>query len=117
MKAFLVISHGSYSPKLLEEVVQLVKILQGKINFPICEYAFLEITQPDIPQGIKNCVDKGAKEITILLNFLNSGRHVNQDVPRIVGEMSKQYPHVKMTITKPIGQHPKIPELFTDYLS
>ncbi len=113
-KAFLVISHGSHSPKLLEEIKILVQALNGMIKYPIGEYAFLEITQPDIPTGIKNCVDQGADEIRILLNFLNSGRHVNQDIPRIVESAQKNYPQVKITISTPVGQHKQIPHLFAD---
>lgn len=113
-KAFLVISHGSHSSKLLEEIKMLVQRLKPIIKYPVGEYAFLEITQPDIPAGIKNCVDQGADEIRILLNFLNSGRHVNQDIPRIVESAQKNYPHVKITISTPVGQHKKIPQLFAD---
>ncbi len=113
-KAFLVISHGSHSPKLLEEIKILVQTLKPMIKYPVCEYAFLEITQPDIPTGIKNCVDQGADEIRILLNFLNSGRHVNQDIPRIVESAQKNYPQVKITISTPVGQHKQIPHLFAD---
>ncbi len=115
-KAFLVISHGSHSPKLLEEIKLLVQTLKPMIQYPIAEYAFLEITQPDIPTGIKNCVDQGADEIKILLNFLNSGRHVNQDIPRIVESAQKEFPQVKITISIPVGQHRQIPTLFADLI-
>ncbi len=115
-KAFLIISHGSHSQKLEGEVQVLVNKLKSLTDFPICEYAFLEITQPSISDGIRNCVKQGATEIKVLLNFLNSGRHVDQDIPRIVEESKKEFPQVKITISKPVGQHDKIPQLFTDLL-
>lgn len=116
-KAFLVISHGSHSSKLVGEIQRLVESLKNLTQMAICEYAFLEITDPSIPEGIKKCVHQGATEIKILLNFLNSGRHVDQDIPRIVQDTQKEFPQVKITISTPVGQHAKIPELFLDLLS
>ena len=117
MKAILLVSHGSHSQKTKEEVSALVKQLKQESRIPIFEYAFLEIESPSIPEGIDLCAQKGVTEIVILLNFLNAGRHVDQDVPKIVQEESKKYPSVKFRISAPVGQHPKIPDLFLDLLN
>ena len=116
MKAVLLISHGSHSPKTKREVIALIKRLKLLSRFKIFEYAFLEIESPGIPSGIDRCVRQGATDIIILLNFLNSGRHVDEDIPRIVGEAKRKYPKVKFRITLPVGQHPRIAELFVDLL-
>ena len=116
MKAVLIISHGSHSAKTKQEVALLVEQLQERSKIPIVEYAFLEIEKPGIPEGIDQCVKKGAREILVTLNFLNSGRHVNADIPRIVSEAQKKHPNVKIKITSPVGQHPKIIDLFLDII-
>ena len=116
MNAALLISHGSHSPKTKKEVASLVKHLKSESAFKIFKYAFLEIEKPSIPEGIARCVEKGATHITILLNFLNSGRHVDEDIPKIIQEAKAKYPRVHFQITQPIGQHPRIEELFLDFL-
>ena len=116
MKAVLLISHGSHSPKTKHEVVALIKRLKPLSRVEIFECAFLEIESPSIPEGIDLCVGQGVTDLTILLNFLNSGRHVDEDIPRIVGEAKGKYPNVKFCITPPIGQHSRIDELFLDLL-
>jgi len=116
MKAVLLISHGSSSSKTKEEVVQLVDKLKEQSNIPIFEYAFLEIESPSIPEGIDLCMQKGAKEITILLNFLNSGKHVDEDIPEIIKTAREKYPEVTMQITHPVGQHARIVELFKEMI-
>ncbi len=116
MKAALVVSHGSRSKKTRQEVLRLVKKLRRQSSFPIIEYAFLEIEPPDIPTGIEMCARKGAKEILLLLNFLNSGRHVDIDIPKIAQEARKKYRGIRIHISQPVGQHPKICELFLDLL-
>ncbi len=117
MKAALIISHGSRSAKTKEEIRHLIAKLQLLTEISLLEFAFLEIESPSIAEGIENCVQKGATEIIILLNFLNAGRHVDQDIPRIVQESQKIFPQVKIDITTPIGQHPAIPRLFAELLA
>ncbi len=112
MKYYLVVSHGSHSPKAKEEVVSLIKRLKTRITFGIIEYAFLEIESPSIPEAIDLCAQREATEIIFLLNFLNSGKHVDEDIPRIVEEARRKYPKITFRISKPVGQHPGIDELF-----
>ena len=116
MKAVLLVSHGSRSSKTKEEVSELVQALKLKTGISIFEFAFLEIEHPSIPEGIDICVQKGALEVIVLLNFLNSGRHVNDDIPQIVFDAQHKFPHVRLSITQPIGQHSKIIDLFVDLL-
>ena len=73
MKAILLVSHGSRSPKTKEEISDLVDILRQRLPRRIVEFAFLEIEAPNIPEGIDKCVSQGAAEIVVTLNFLNSG--------------------------------------------
>jgi sirohydrochlorin ferrochelatase len=116
MKAVLLVSHGSQSKKTKDEVSALANQLKQKSGLAIFEYAFLEIESPSIPEGIDGCVKKGASEIVLLLNFLNAGKHVDQDIPRIVKEASQKFPKIKFRITIPVGQHSKINELFLDLI-
>ena len=116
MKAALIISHGSRLSETKEEVEALIQKLKEKDRLPIIKCAFLELESPDIPGGIDLCVEEGATEIIILLNFLNSGRHVNADIPRIIAETQKKHPQVEIKTSQPVGQHPKIVDLFLDMM-
>ncbi|OGX06868.1 MAG: hypothetical protein A2Z88_05500 [Omnitrophica WOR_2 bacterium GWA2_47_8] len=116
MKHFLVVSHGSRSPKTKQEMTALVAKLKEKVRSGQVSYAFLEIESPSIPQAVDNSVKEGAAEIVLVLNFLNPGRHVDEDVPRIVQEAQKKYPKVSFRITQPVGQHSKIVDLFLDMM-
>ncbi|MCR4338099.1 MAG: CbiX/SirB N-terminal domain-containing protein [Candidatus Omnitrophica bacterium] len=112
MKSVLIVSHGSRSLETKEEVVSLTEKLRQKTSVAIVEYAFLEIESPSIPQGVEQCIRKGATEVIVALNFLNAGKHVNEDIPRIVKECQRKYPHVKISVTSPIGQDEGIVEIF-----
>ena len=116
MKAVLLISHGSHSSKTKQEVALMVEDLKIQSGIDIFEYAFLEIEQPDIPAGIDSCIQKGAREVLVLLNFLNSGRHVEKDIPVIVQGAKDKHPHIKISISQPVGQHQGIKNLFLDFI-
>ena len=115
-KAILLVSHGSKSPKAKEEILRLVNVLKRESGVETFECAFLESESPNIPDGIENCLKKKVKEVVVLLNFLNSGQHVNEDIPKIIEEAKKKHPHIKFHITKPLAQHPAIIELFLEML-
>jgi len=117
MNAVLLISHGSTSKETKCEVSLLAAQLREKCDMDIVEYAFLEIESPSIEEGIDICVKRGAKRIVILLNFLNSGKHVDRDIPAIVHRAQAKHKAIKMHITPPVGQHAKISDLFLDMIS
>jgi len=105
MKALILVAHGSRLAKSNTEVFKLVGELEKKCSgqYSIIKTAFLELSEPLIPEGIKDCVEKGARSIIILPYFLNSGRHVTDDIPNIVNNVRKQYPDVDIKITPHLG--------------
>lgn len=117
MKAILLVSHGSRSEKTKQEISELVNSLRLRLPGTIVEFSFLEIETPDIPQGIDICVSQGAAQVVVALNFLNAGRHVDGDIPAIVVAAQKKYPQVHFAITKSIGKHPDIINLFIDLIN
>ena len=114
MNAILIVSHGSHSPKTKQEVQLLVEALRKQGIADFIEFAFLEIEKPSIPEGIESLVAQGAQEIKVLLNFLNSGKHVDVDIPHIVQDAQKKHPRIRFSISRPVGQHSKIVGLFSD---
>ena len=94
----------------------MARLLKKKSGLRIFEYAFLDVTRPSIPEGIEACVRKGATEIVVLQNFLNSGNHVLKDIPAMIRQAKKKFPGVCFVVTRPIGRHPKIGDLFNEYL-
>lgn len=117
MKAVLLISHGSRLAQTKQEILSMVERLRQLGAGDIVECAFLELEAPSIPEGIDLCIQKGAMKVVLLLNFLNSGRHVDVDIPRIVAEAKEKYPGVRFSTTRPVGCHPGIAALFLDLLN
>ena len=105
MKALLLIAHGSRRKQSNDEVVVLADRLKKNCSdqYNIIHAGFLELADILIPDGIKQCVDDGATSIIVLPYFLNSGRHVVEDIPNIVDETRPHYPAVDIKISQHLG--------------
>ncbi|GJQ60705.1 MAG: cobalamin biosynthesis protein CbiX [Candidatus Scalindua sp. AMX11] len=113
MKALLLVAHGSRRQQSNDEVVLLADKLRKKCfaRYSIVHAAFLELAEVLIPDGIKKCIDEGASSVIVLPYFLNSGRHVVEDIPNIVNDTMKYYPDVDIRIAPHLGASDLMMEL------
>jgi len=105
MKALLLVAHGSRRKQSNDEVILLADKLRDTCSrqYAIVHAAFLELADVLIPDGIKQCVDDGASSIVVLPYFLNSGRHVVEDIPGIVNSTTRLYPDIDINIAPHLG--------------
>jgi len=104
MKALLLVAHGSRRKQSNDEVVLLAdKLKNSSDQYDIIHAGFLELAETLIPDGIKKCIDDGASSIVVLPYFLNSGRHVVEDIPEIVNQAKPLYPGVDIKIAPHVG--------------
>jgi sirohydrochlorin ferrochelatase len=98
MKALLLVAHGSRRQASNDEVKDIAKKLQEKMGdqYGIIEACFLELAEPLIPDGLSDCVSKGASDIFIVPYFLSAGRHVQTDVPGDIEEWQKHNPQINV---------------------
>lgn len=106
MKALLLVAHGSRRKESNDEVLELADLLRrtDSVKTDIVHTAFLDVAEPSIPEGIAACIKDGARSITLIPYFLNSGRHVVSDIPNIVKEAAKQNPDVSIKIAPHLGE-------------
>lgn len=105
MKALLLVAHGSRRKQSNDEVVLLAEKLKKNCSdqYEIIHAGFLELAETLIPDGIKRCVDDGASSIVVLPYFLNSGRHVIEDIPAIVDDVRPLFPTVDIRVAPHLG--------------
>jgi len=113
MKTVLLVAHGSRREASNDEVRRLAARLQAasRNNGDQFRCAFLEIASPSIPDGIQQCIDAGASEVTVLPYFLSAGRHVATDIPEEVKIKQTEHPHIKIAIAPYLGSAPAIDDV------
>ncbi|MGE7023669.1 sirohydrochlorin chelatase [Solibacillus cecembensis] len=108
MQAILYIGHGTRIKKGVEEALHFIEETKKQVDISIQETAFLELAEPNILQGIKKCVERGATRILIAPILLLAAQHAKEDIPAEIEKASKLYPNIKFTLGRPFGIHEKL---------
>jgi len=89
-----------------EEFEQLVRELRARKKLAIVEPAHMELAPPTIADAFERVVAAGADEILVHPYFLAMGRHASDDVPAQCTAAAARWPHVRWSLTAPIGTSP-----------
>lgn len=116
-KAVLLIAHGSRRDAANQDLVKLAEMLRERNRFPIIEIAYLELTEPTIPDGAAKCVSAGADEVLMLPYFLSAGVHVQNDLEEHRSEFKVKYPQTEFRLCGHLGLHPLMLEIVLDRLN
>ena len=115
--AILLIAHGSRLATANADLLQLAEQLRSRFSNHIIETAYLELTEPTIPQGAARCVTLGATRVLLLPYFLSAGTHVTEDLHRFRAQFAEQWPHVRFDLCPPLGLHPLMLDIVCDRLN
>ena len=73
--------------------------------------AFLELTEPSIAEAIDVAIAGGASTVAVLPYFLHPGRHLTEDLPRIVAEATDRHAGVAVRLASSFGADPALGEV------
>jgi len=111
MESILLIGHGS--PKKDANTIESIAAMLHRTIHPGCgsdciQVAYLQFAKPDIPGGIRKCVETGAKRVIVHPYFLFAGMHVTKDIPGMIKDAEALYRDVEFICTEPLGIHEKL---------
>ena len=111
-KSMIIVAHGSKKDSSNNEVSDIVKsVSKSNTQFKIVEEAFLEFAEPNLEKSVNICIKKGSMDISIYPYFLNSGKHVTVDLPRLVKDLKEKHPKVHFSLLPHFGQSKTITEI------
>jgi sirohydrochlorin ferrochelatase len=112
MKGILIVDHGSVRREANDMLVCMANLLQTMVGTSVVvRHAHMELAEPDIAKGFTECVRAGATDVTVFPYMLSPGRHSTTDIPRLVSNVAKTFPHVAFSVTPAFGVHEKLAEL------
>ncbi|MCA9028229.1 MAG: CbiX/SirB N-terminal domain-containing protein [Planctomycetaceae bacterium] len=109
--AILLIAHGSRVDAANADLRKLAAMISERIPEAIVEYAYLELAEPSIPDGLEACVERGAEEVRMLPWFLSAGSHVTHDLEANRRRFIEKHPAIECSLCPPLGLHPLMIEL------
>lgn len=114
--AVLLIAHGSRRAEANQDLVEVAEALRATGEYEIIVPSYLELAEPSIPVGARECVDQGASEVRMLPYFLSAGSHVTRDLERFRSELATEFPTVDFKLCPPLGLHPLMLDIVRDRL-
>jgi sirohydrochlorin ferrochelatase len=112
MKAILLIDHGSRRDEANEMMDCMANLVQATAGPDvIVRYAHMELAEPSISSGVRQCVEAGATELIVFPYMLSPGKHSTGDIPRMVAAAAVSYPALEVRVTNAFGVHEKLAEL------
>jgi sirohydrochlorin ferrochelatase len=107
-----VVAHGSRRAESNDEVRALAQLLRAQASdFDVISCAFLELAEPSIPDGLRDAIAAGAREVVVVPYFLSAGRHVVTDIPGEVDVVRAEHPDITITLAPYLGAAPELPGL------
>lgn len=109
----VVVDHGSKRREanaMLDDVAQMCRnmfVLQSyeaQPNIVAVEKAHMELVKPSVEDAVTTCVKKHKVDVVVVAPyFLSKGRHIQEDIPRLVEKAQAMYPEVVCVMAEPIG--------------
>jgi len=115
--AILLMAHGSRIAEANDAARDVAKMVQELTGQEIVEVSFRELHEPNIQQGIDNCVARGAQKILLIPYFLFMGAHVQHDLPEEIETARKRHPGLEMVMGSHLGAHRKLAEIVSERIS
>ena len=116
-RPLLAIGHGTRNVRGRQTFIDFVEQYhQLDPSRPVIP-CFLELTEPNIQQGVDLCVEQGYTDISALPILLFAARHNKFDVTNELDRAKKRHPQVTFHYGRHFGITPKIIELWRDRLS
>ncbi|MED1205415.1 sirohydrochlorin chelatase [Heyndrickxia acidicola] len=110
----LYISHGSRVPEATKEAMECIQLAMKKIDIPLQEIVYIEISKPSIEEGIELLVSQGALRIAVVPVLLLSAGHYYKDIPYELEKAKERFPNIYFCLGKPIGVQDQLIDILAE---
>jgi sirohydrochlorin cobaltochelatase len=113
-QGIVLIAHGSRDPEWARPFERIASRVAEKLPAVSVTLAFLE-HGPSLEETVSALIAKGVASARVIPVFLGQGRHVRQDLPRLVAESAR--PGMNLTLEAPIGEQHEVIEAIASVIS
>ena len=113
-KAIILFGHGSRDALWhlpIQAVAERIRITSPSTTVTC---AYLELTEPSLPDAAASLITTGVSNITILPMFLGVGRHAREDLPALITELKQNHPSTTFQVQPAVGENPAVLDLLAD---
>lgn len=104
--SLMLVDHGSRVASANACLDTVVAQLRAGERWHCVAAAHMELARPTIAEAYGECAAAGATRIVVVPYFLFPGRHVREDIPRLLREAASEFPGTDWLMADPLGLHP-----------
>ncbi|SHE49265.1 sirohydrochlorin chelatase [Desulforamulus putei] len=113
-EGIIILGHGSRLPEANQEVFEITEQVKAAGREALYETCFLQFGEPDLPRAIEKMNRAGVKKITVIPLLLVVGSHIQADLPALLRQQKKLYPHITFVLAPHLGADRRIAEIVID---
>jgi sirohydrochlorin cobaltochelatase len=110
-KAVILIGHGSLRSASGASMIRIAARLRERGIAPVVEAAFLNYSRPTLAEVVRKVAAMGVTSIIVQPYFLIAGVYVQNDLHRLIAEVSRLFPALAFQLAPVLGDHPALIDL------
>ncbi len=110
----VVFAHGSRVAAANDAVRRVAVEASRQCGMNAFRTAFLELAEPTLATAVADLASQGAERILVVPYFLTMGRHLTEDLPRLLREVRASYPRLAVVAAPPLDGHPALAAVLAD---
>ena len=114
MHAIILFAHGSRDPLWHKPIQAVAERIRQREPSVAVACAYLELTQPDLPQAAQTLVAQGAQSLCIVPLFLGVGKHAREDLPVLVQALRQAHPNMAIHCQPAVGEQETLIDLLAE---
>ena len=110
----VVFAHGSRVTAANDAVRTVAREASRRAGLPVYRTAFLELADPSLAEAVADLVAAGVRRVVVTPYFLTTGRHLTEDLPRLMAAVRYEHPGLRLEASPPLDGHPDLAGILAD---
>jgi len=110
-RGIVLFAHGSRDARWREPMEAVARRAAELDPAAVVRCAYLELAAPDLPQAAAELAAAGVRTVRVVPLFLGIGRHLREDLPRLMDELRSAWPGIAFTLAPAVGESPALVDL------
>jgi len=107
----LLVGHGTRDPAGAGQFLATAEALRAALPERLIEPCFLEILEPDVAEGCRRLVERGARQVAVMPLLLLAAGHARRDIPAILRRIAGDHPGIPIRQCSHLGSSELLDEL------
>ena len=104
----VVFAHGSRVTAANDAVRAVAREASLRAGMPSYRTAFLELSDPTLAEAVSQLEAEGIRHVLVTPYFLTMGRHLTEDLPRLLADVRSEHPGMTVEASPPLDGHPDL---------